>query len=120
MYFCVYLMKDQEHVGHVVRMSVSGYRGRRFEPRHQYGVSLSKTLYPHCFSRLSCNVSTRWDNLMKGVQCYELFGGIALKKSHIYLFIHLCLFLLCMSFVTCRENCLAVVCICRRVTLCVT
>ena len=21
---------------------------------------------------------------MKGVQCYELFGGIALKKSHFY------------------------------------
>ena len=31
-----------------------GYRGRRFEPRQQYVVSLSKTLYPHCFNRLSC------------------------------------------------------------------
>ena len=31
-----------------------GYRGRRFEPRQQYVVSLSKTLYPHCLSRLSC------------------------------------------------------------------
>ena len=41
-------VKDSmEHIGHVVRMSVSGYRGRQFEPRHQYIVSLSKTLYPH-------------------------------------------------------------------------
>ena len=48
-------------ISHVVRMSVYGYRGRRFEPRqHQYVVSLSKTLYPHCFSRLSCEMSTRW------------------------------------------------------------
>ena len=50
----------QEHIGHLVRMSVSGYRGWRFEPRHQYAVSLNKTLYPHCFSRLSCEMSTRW------------------------------------------------------------
>ena len=26
------------------------------------------------------------DNLVKGVQCYELFGWIALKKSHIFIF----------------------------------
>ena len=26
---------------------------------------------------------------MKGVQCYELFVGIALKKSHIFIFISL-------------------------------
>ena len=25
-----------EHIGRLVRMSVSGYRGRRFEPRHNY------------------------------------------------------------------------------------
>ena len=31
-----------------------------FEPRQQYVVSLSKKLYPHCFSRLSCEMSTRW------------------------------------------------------------
>ena len=36
--------------GQLVRMSVSGYRAWRFEPRHQYVVSLSKTLYPHCFN----------------------------------------------------------------------
>ena len=48
-----------EHIGRVVRMPVSGYRGRRFEHRQQDVVSLSKTLYPHCFSRLSCEMSTR-------------------------------------------------------------
>ena len=37
-------------IGRLARMSVSGYRGRRFAPRQQYVVSLSKTLYPHCFS----------------------------------------------------------------------
>ena len=65
-------------------VSVSGYRGRRFEPRNQYVVSLSKTLYPHCFSRFSCKISTRWGNLVMSVQCYELFGGIALK-NHAFL-----------------------------------
>ena len=49
-----------EHIGRLVRMSVSGYRGRPFEPRHKYVVPLSKTLYPHCFGRLSCEMSTRW------------------------------------------------------------
>ena len=45
---------------HVVRMSVSGYIVLRFEPRqHQYVVSLSKILYPHCFSLLSCEMNTR-------------------------------------------------------------
>ena len=34
-------------IGRLVRMSVSGYRGRLFEPRHKYLVSLNKTLYPH-------------------------------------------------------------------------
>ena len=50
-----------DNIGHVVRMSVSGYRGRRLKPRqHQYVVSFSKTHYPHCFSRLICEMSTRW------------------------------------------------------------
>ena len=56
----------QEHIGHVVRMSVSGYRGRRFEPRQQYVVSLSKTLYPRSFSRLCCEMSTRWGQPQDG------------------------------------------------------
>ena len=65
-------------------MSVSGYRGRRFEPQHLYVVSLSKTLYLHCFSRLSCVPGG--DNLVKGVQCYELFGGKALKNHALFYF----------------------------------
>ena len=49
-----------EHFGLVVGMSLSGHRGRRFVPRQQYVVSLSKTLYPHCFSQLISEMSTRW------------------------------------------------------------
>ena len=55
-----------EHIGRLVRISVSGYRGRRFEPRQQYVVSLSKILYLHCFSRLSCEISTRWGQPREG------------------------------------------------------
>ena len=55
-----------EHIGHVVRMSVSRYKGRRFEPRQQYVVSVSRTLYPHCCSRLSCEMSTRWGQPREG------------------------------------------------------
>ena len=73
------------YVGRFARMSVSEYRGRRFEPWYLYVVSLSKRLYPHCFSRVSCEMSTRWDNLVKDVQCNELFGGIALK-NHAFFF----------------------------------
>ena len=69
-----------EHIGRLARMSASGYRGRRFEPRQQYVVSLSKILNMHFFSRLSCEMSTRWGNLVKDVQCYKLFGGIALRN----------------------------------------
>ena len=43
-------------------------------------VSLGMTIYPHCFSQLSCEMIPGGDNLVKGVQCYELFGGIALKN----------------------------------------
>ena len=36
----------------------------------------------------SVDSAVKWvsggDNLVKGVQCYELFGGIALKNSHIF------------------------------------
>ena len=54
------------HIGRLARMSVSGYRGRRFEPLQQYVVSLSKTLYPHCSSRLSCEMSTWWGQPREG------------------------------------------------------
>ena len=49
-----------EMLGRLVRMSVSGYRGRQFEPRQQYVESLSKALYLHCFSLLRCEMSTMW------------------------------------------------------------
>ena len=55
-----------ELIGRLTRMSVSRYRGRRFELRQQYDVPLSKTLYPHCFSRLSCEMSTRWGQPHEG------------------------------------------------------
>ena len=56
-----------KHFGHVVRMSFSRCRDRRFEPRqHQYFVSLSRTLYPCCFCRLSCEMSARWGQPREG------------------------------------------------------
>ena len=40
-----------EHIDHVGKMSVSGYRDRPITPRlYQYVVSMSKTLNPPCFS----------------------------------------------------------------------
>ena len=59
---CCYL----EYIGHVARMSVSGYRGLRFEPWHQYVVSLSKTVYPYCFSRFICEMSSWWGQPHEG------------------------------------------------------
>ena len=55
-----------EHIGLVVRMSILDTKGGRFEPQHQYVFSLSKRLYPHCFSRLSCEMSTRWGQPREG------------------------------------------------------
>ena len=44
------------------------------EPRHQYVVSFSKSIYPHCFCRLRCEMSTRL-----GHPCEEIRDkGIAL------------------------------------------
>ena len=59
-------MAVTEHIGLVVRMSILDTKGRRFEPQHQYVFSLSKRLYPHCFSRLSCEMSTRWGHPREG------------------------------------------------------
>ena len=54
-YNIYYGIDKMNYIGHVVRITVSGYRGRRFETRqHEYVVSLSKALYLRCFSRLSC------------------------------------------------------------------
>ena len=60
------IKKALEHIGRLARMSFFLYRGRRFERRQQYVVSLSKTLYLHCFSRLSCEMSTRWGQPHEG------------------------------------------------------
>ena len=57
---------NMEHIGPVVRMSVSGYRGYLFKSQHQYVVSLNKTLYLHCFSRLSSKMSARWEHPREG------------------------------------------------------
>ena len=74
-----------EHIGHVVKMSVSGCRYRRFEPRlHQNVVSLSRKHNPHCFSRLSCEMSSRREHPREG----SLFRAvsspeeIAMKHQH--------------------------------------
>ena len=61
-----FLSSSIEHIGLVVRMSILDTKGRRFEPQHQYVFSLNKRLYPHCFSRLSCEMSTRWGQPREG------------------------------------------------------
>ena len=42
----------------------------------------------------SVDSAVKWvpggDNLVKGVQCYELFGGIALKNHTFYFLISMC------------------------------
>ena len=42
----------------------------------------------------SVDSAVKWvpggDNLMKGVQCYELFGGIALKITHFHMMVQYC------------------------------
>ena len=56
-----------EHIGHVGKMSVSGYGDGRFNPLlHQYIVSLSETLNPQYFCRLSCEMSTRQEHPREG------------------------------------------------------
>ena len=47
-----------EHIGHVGKISVSGYSNRQFKPRlRQYNVSLSKN--SHCFFRLNWQMCAR-------------------------------------------------------------
>ena len=81
-----------EHIGHVVKMSVSGYNDRRFKLRlHQYVVSLSKELDPHCFRRLSCETSTR--------RKYPREGGLFSARSSpeetsLIKSAHICLYLI--------------------------
>ena len=61
---------SKEHNGHVVKMSLSGYRNRRSESRLcPYAVSLRKALSPHCFSRLSCEMCARREYPREGRLC---------------------------------------------------
>ena len=66
MIFSVPEKRESMLIGVVVRMSILDTKGRRFEPQHQYVFSLSKRLYPHCFSQLSCEMSTRWGQPREG------------------------------------------------------
>ena len=71
-----------EDIGHVGKISVSGYSDQRFKSRlHQYVVSLSKTLNPHC---LSCEMSTKWEHPREGclfsVICFQ--GKIVVKNKN--------------------------------------
>ena len=66
----------------MVMMSVSGYSGRWFEPRqHQYVVCFSKTLYPRCFSRLNCEMSTRWGQPREGCSVLSFSEEIVRKND---------------------------------------
>ena len=60
------LLSSVEHIGLVVRMSILDTKGCQLEPQHQIFFSFSKRLYPHCFSRLSCEMSTRWGKPREG------------------------------------------------------
>ena len=61
-------------------------KGWRFEPQHQYVFSLSKRLYPHWFSRLSCEMSTRWGQPREGCSVLWALRRNSTKKSHIFHF----------------------------------
>ena len=49
-----------EHIDHVARMSVFWIQRLTVQTLASVCVSLSKSLYLHCFSRISCELSTRW------------------------------------------------------------
>ena len=56
----ILLIGKSEYIGHVCKASISGFNDRRFKPwQHLYVVSLRKTHNQHCFSRISCKMSTR-------------------------------------------------------------
>ena len=55
---CIYDIVHSASVGHMGKASVSGCRDWRFKPDFISMLSLCKTLNPHCFSRLSCEMST--------------------------------------------------------------
>ena len=84
-----------EHIGHVIRMSVSGYRYCWFEPISMLYENISM-LCPgarHFIHIVSVDSAVKrvpgLDTLVKDVQCYELFGRIALKKLRFIILVDL-------------------------------
>ena len=68
-------------------MSVFGYSDQWFKPPwRQFVVSLSKTLNPHCFIRLSCEMSTRRGHPREGClfSAMNSLERIALKNQRIF------------------------------------
>ena len=78
---------DLEHVGLVGKKTVSGYGNRRLKLLlHQNVVSLRKTLHPRCFSRLSCEMSTRRDHPIDGFLLSAMSSPkeIAIKSQRVF------------------------------------
>ena len=70
----------KEHIGHVVRMSTSGNRGKRFvSQQRQYVESLSKKLYSLASVDSAVKLVSGGDTIVKGVQCFCAF----LRKLHL-------------------------------------
>ena len=84
------MQPDVGHVGHVDGMSVSGYRGCRSNP----GISMLCPSGRHFIRIASVDSAVTlvpgWDNIVKGVQCYEHFGGMALKNYVVFLYFRYC------------------------------
>ena len=70
----------------MARMLISGYRDWRFEP----AINMLCPWARHFINIASVDSAVKWipggNNLVRDVQCYELFGGIALK-NHVFLFL---------------------------------
>ena len=64
-----------EHIGCLVRMSVSGYRGRRFESRHKYAASLSKTLSALLQS------TQLWNEYQVGTTSWRVFSAMSFSEE---------------------------------------
>ena len=84
-----------ELIGQVDRMPVSGYRGRRFEPRqHQYVVSMSKTLHQHFISwhfdsalRPSAEIALKYHAFCRNTVLFiAMFCSILLRFCHFIFF----------------------------------
>ena len=63
---CLDSILPSEHIGRLARMSVLDTDVDGSSPGSSMLFPLSKTLYSHCFSRLSCEISTRWGQPREG------------------------------------------------------